>query len=108
MPEFPLQLHTRSSLAVGGLSLKCFHVLFSFPEDEQLQDVQSRRLALQHLLFTPLFSAVAPEISPWVQSTALPARLGYHDLLQGGTATQGGERRGRTSYSHVSDLKMWK
>ena len=46
MPEFPLQLHTSSSLAGGGLSLKCFHVLFSFPEDEQLQEVQSRRFAL--------------------------------------------------------------
>lgn len=72
MPEFPLQLHTSSDLAVQGFSLKCFHVLFSFPEDEQLQDVQSRKFALQWFPFTPLFSGAAPEISLQVQSTVLP------------------------------------
>lgn len=55
MPEFPLQLYTSSDLAVQGFSLKCFHVLFFFLENEQLQDVQSRKLLCSGFLSHPYF-----------------------------------------------------
>lgn len=82
-----LSSHCSSSLPAEGIPLKCSHVLFPFPEDEQLQEVQSRRFALlshPHFLVLPL---------KYLQRCKAPNRATL-DLSQAATVTWRGTGTG--------------